>query len=144
MRANIFQPWTSNLDTGRLKLTKETYRPKTAFRTRSGLYEYNVMPFGLSNAPSTFERCMELVLKGLQWKTLLIYLDDVIIFSPDFDTYIQRLDEVFHRLSQAGLKLKPSKCSLFQSEVLFLGHIVTPDGVKANPEKIKSVAEWST
>ena len=123
---------------------EEKDRPKTAFRTRSGLFEYNVMPFGLSNAPSTFERCMELVLKGLQWKTLLIYLDDVIICSPDFDTHIQRLDEVFSRLSEAGLKLKPSKCSLFQSEVLFLGHIVTPDGVKANPEKIKSVAEWST
>ena len=123
---------------------EENDRPKTAFRTRSGLYEYNVMPFGLSNAPSTFERCMELVLKGLQWKTLLIYLDDVIIFSPDFDTQIQRLDEVFHRLSQAGLKLKPSKCSLFQSEVLFFGHIVTPDGVKMNPEKVKSVAGWST
>ncbi|XP_063956824.1 uncharacterized protein LOC135154504 [Lytechinus pictus] len=123
---------------------KEGDNHKTAFRTRSGLHEYNVMPFGLSNAPSTFERCMELVLKGLQWKTLLIYLDDVRIFSPTFEDHISRLDEVFQRLSKAGLKPKPSKCALFQSEVLYLGHIVTPNGVKANPDKIAAVAEWSS
>ena len=123
---------------------KESDREKTAFRTRSGLFEYNVMPFGLSNAPSTFERCMELVLKGLQWKTLLIYLDDVIIFSRTFEEHISRLDEVFYRLSKAGLKLKPSKCNLFQSEVLYLGHIITSDGVKANPEKLAAVADWAT
>ena len=78
---------------------------------------------------------MELVFKGLQWKTLLIYLDDVIIFSRTFDEHISRLDEVFFRLSKAGLKLKPSKCDLFQHELLYLGHMITSDGVKANPEK---------
>ena len=123
---------------------KEEDRPKTAFRTRSGLYEYVVMPFGLSNAPSTFERCMELVMKGLQWKTLLVYLDDLIIFSKTFDEHLSRLDEVLHRLSRAGLKLKPSKCALFQYEVLYLGHIVTPDGVKPNPDKVRAVTEWPT
>ena len=121
---------------------KEGDRPKTAFRTRSGLYEYVVMPFGLSNAPSTFERCMELVLKGLQWKTLLVYLDDIIIFSQTFDEHLTHLDEVLNRLSGAGLKLKPSKCALFQSEVLYLGHIVTASGVKPNPDKVKAVADW--
>ena len=123
---------------------KDEDRPKTAFRTRSGLYEYVVMPFGLSNAPSTFERCMELAMKGLQWKTLLVYLDDLIIFSRTFDEHMTHLDEVLHRLSRAGLKLKPSKCALFQSEVIYLGHIVTTDGVKPNPEKVRAVAEWPT
>ena len=101
-----------------------------------------MMQFWLSNSPRTFERCMELVLKGLQWRTLLIYLDDIIIFSPDFNMHIKGLDEVFHRLSQAGLTLKPVKCSLFQPEVLFLGHIVTRDSVKANLVKVKSISEW--
>ena len=67
---------------------KDEDRSKTAFRTRSGLYEYVVMPFGLPNTPSTFERCMELVIKGLQWKTLLMYLDDLIIFSWTFDEHV--------------------------------------------------------
>ena len=117
-------------------------RPKTAFVTRSGLYEYVTMPFGLCNAPSTFERCMELVLKGLQWRTLLIYLDDIIILSSTFTEHIERLDEVLRRLGNAGLKLKPSKCELFREEVLFLGHIITQDGVKPDPSKVSAVQNW--
>ena len=119
-------------------------RPKSAFVTRYGLFEYVTMPFGLCNAPSTFERCMELIMKGLQWKTLLIYLDDLIIFSSTFDEHISRLDEVLTRLSNAGLKLKPSKCSLFQESVIFLGHLVTSEGVKPNPEKVTAVRDWPT
>ena len=66
------------------------------------------MPFGLCNAPSTFERAMELVMKGLQWRTLILYLDDIIVMSSTFEEHIQRLDEVLCRLGNAGLKLKPS------------------------------------
>ena len=72
---------------------------------------------------------MELVLKGLQWKTLLIYLDDVIIVSSTFQEHMKRLEEVLKRLGNAGLKLKPSKCELFRDEDLFLGHTITQDGV---------------
>ena len=118
-------------------------RPKTAFiSSRRGLYEYITMPFGLCNAPSTFQRCMELVMKGLQWKTLLIYLDDVIIYSSTFDEHIKRLDEALTRLGDAGLKLKPSKCELFQESVVFLGHLVTPEGVKPDPGKVEAVHTW--
>ena len=119
-------------------------RPKTAFITRSGLFEYVTMPFGLCNAPSTFERCMELIMKGLQWKTLLIYLDDLIVFSSTFDEHIERLDEVLTRLGNAGLKLKPSKCHLFQEKVLFLGHLVTSKGVEPDPQKVEAVRDWPT
>jgi len=80
---------------------------KAAFVTRSGLYEWEVLPFGLTSAPSTFERLMETALSGLNWKTLLIYLDDIIVFAPDVDTHIHRLEEVFYRLQTANLKLKP-------------------------------------
>ena len=88
--------------------------PNRAFICRRGLFEYVTMSFGLCNASRTFKRCMELIMCGLQWKTLLIYLDDLIIFSSTFDEHIARLEEVFSRLSKAGLKLKPSKYALFQ------------------------------
>ena len=117
-------------------------RAKTAFITKHGLFEYNKMPFGLATAPSTFQRCMEMVLRGLQWKSLLIYLDDIIIFSSTFDEHIVRLNEVLNRLAKAGLKLKPSKCHLLQKEVLFLGHIVGQEGVKPNPKIIEAVKSW--
>ena len=99
---------------------REENIPKTAVVTRGGLYEYVTMPFGLCGACSTFTRCMELIFRQLQWKTLLIYIDDVIVFSPSISTHLQRLETVFQRLQAAGLKLKPSKCNLLLTEVAFL------------------------
>ncbi|KAK3088259.1 hypothetical protein FSP39_016699 [Pinctada imbricata] len=119
-------------------------RPKTAFVTRRGLFEYKTMPFGLCNAPSTFQRCMELVLRGLQWKSLLIYLDDIILFSDSFESHIQQLEEVFQRFSKVGLKLKPSKCELFCSKVPFLGFIVSNQGVSPDPSKVENIKNWPT
>ena len=117
-------------------------RGKTAFATRQGLFEYLRMPFGLCNAPSTFQRTMEIALQGLQWRTLLIYLDDVIIFSNSFDEHLERLTEVFQRFRQHGLKVKPSKCQLLQEEVTFLGHVVSSGGIQPNPSLVKDVQEW--
>ena len=77
-------------------------KEKTAFSTPFGLYQFRVMPFGLCNAPSTFQRLMELVLRGLQWETCLVYLDDIIIFSHTIEEHLQRLKEVFDRLREAG------------------------------------------
>ena len=88
----------------------EAARQKSAFVTRSGLYLWNVMPFGLCNAPATFERLMETVLRGLQWETCLVYLDDVVIFGRSEEELLARMDDVFTRLTRAGLKLKPRKC----------------------------------
>ena len=110
-------------------------REKTAFATTGGLYEYNVMPFGLANAPATFERLMEQVLRGLHWQTCLVYLDDIIVFSKTFDTHLARLEEVIDRIEAAGLKLSPKKCHLFQSEVVFLGHVMNKDGISTDPVK---------
>ncbi|CAC5408151.1 Transposon Ty3-G Gag-Pol polyprotein,Transposon Ty3-I Gag-Pol polyprotein,Retrovirus-related Pol polyprotein from transposon 297,Retrovirus-related Pol polyprotein from transposon 17.6 [Mytilus coruscus] len=83
--------------------------PKTAFITKYGLFEYTKMPFGLCNAPATFQCCMELILRGLQWQTVLIYLDHVIIYSFNIDEHFKHLNEVLTRLKNAGLKLKSSK-----------------------------------
>ena len=107
----------------------EEDRPKTAFSTgRGGLYQFVTMPFGLCNAPSTFERLMEKVLAGLQWQVAVLCLDDVIVFGRLFDEHMQRFCLVLQRLHAANLKLKPQKCSLFRREVEFLGHVVSPEG----------------
>ena len=116
---------------------------KAAFVTSSGLYERTVMPFGLCNAPSTFARLMELVLKGLHWKICLIYLD-VIVMGRTFEEELERLKEVFEGIAGAGLKLKPKKCFLFQKRVSYLGHVVTEEGIAADPEKVEQVRTWPT
>ena len=123
---------------GMSKSTQE----KSAFITSGGLYSWKVMPFGLSTAPGTFERLMETVLAGLQWETCLIYLDDVIVFGKTEQQTLDRLDAILSRIGQAGMKLKPSKCRLFQKRVHYLGHVVTEDGVMTDPEKIETVREW--
>ena len=115
--------------------------PKTAFITKYGLYEYTKIPFGLCSAGSTFQRCMEFVLCGLQWQTLLLYLDDVIVIGSSMEENLDWLDEVLRCLEEVGLKLKPSKCNLLQ-RVLFLGHLVSRSGVQPNPKLIESVVEW--
>ena len=120
----------------------EDARDKSTFVTRNGLWRWRVMPFGLCSAPATFERLMERVLRGLHWKSLLLYLDDVIIFSSDMDSHIERLEVVLMRFRGANLKLKPSKCELFRREVRYLGHIVNEEGVSTDPEKVSAVRDW--
>ena len=117
-------------------------REKTAFATHCGLYEFLVMPFGLTNAPSSFQRVMECVLQGLNWKICLVYLDDVIIFSPTFEMHLQHLELVLQRFREANIKLKPSKCRFAHCKVNYLGHSVSREGVSPDPEKIRAVQEF--
>ena len=115
---------------------------KTAFITRSGQYKFTRLSMGLTNAPSQFQRLMDLTMAGLVWDACLVFLDDVIVFASTFETHLERLKLVFERLIQANLKLKPSKCQLFRREVRFLGHVVSSKGIAADPEKIRAVANW--
>ena len=115
---------------------------KTAFTTPSGLFEFKVMPFGLCNAPATFQRLMDMVLAGMQWKSCLVYLDDVIIVGKTFQDHLCNLRKVFQRLRDAGLKLKSAKCDFCSLQVEFLGHIVSIDGVRTDPSKTEKVAQW--
>lgn len=117
-------------------------REKTAFTTPFGLYEFERMPFGLCNAPATFQRLMQRCLGNLVNDFLLIYLDDVVVFSPDFDSHVQHLEEVFERLHQHGLKLQPRKCHLFQQKVTYLGHVISEAGVATDPSKTAAVRDW--
>ena len=93
------------------------------------------MPFGLCNALATFERLMEAVLAKLPWQTSLVYLDDIIVHSIDFDSHVKNLSLVMERLCQANLKFNPKKCKLFRNQVQFLGYTVSKDGISADKEK---------
>ena len=117
-------------------------REKTAIVTQGGLYKFRVMPFGLVNAPATFERLMERVLRGIAWSECLVYLDDILVFGPDFGTTLARLESVLDRLGAVGLKLKAKKCQLFQEEIPFPGLIVPAAGIGANPAKCQQVRDW--
>ena len=123
---------------------EESSKAKTAFITQDGLYEFQRMPFGLHNAPATFQRAMQEVLRGLNWKFVLCYLDDVIIFSSSFSEHMDHLKQVFDRLRAAGLKLQPKKCTFGQTEVKYLGHIVNKDGVATDPAKLQTVKDYPT
>ena len=96
---------------------KKKDKCKTAFYTRRGLMQYTVMPFGLTGAPSIFENLIEKVMRGLQWETCVLYLDDVICYGNDFSKTYQNLQEIFEKFHQANLKLKVYKCKFFQESV---------------------------
>jgi transposase InsO family protein len=115
---------------------------KTAFVTPMGLFEYLRMPFGLANAPATWQKLMTRVFREDIMNILLVYLDDIIIFSRSFEEHIHRLDKALCQLSKHGLKLRADKCILLRSEVRFLGHIISADGVQTDPEKVRIVKEW--
>ena len=139
--------WFSTLDlfTGYWQVeVEEGDRPKTAFATRRGLFQFRQKPFGLCTAPATFQRLMETVLAGLQWEICLVYLDDVIVFGKTFEGMLQNLRTVFDCLANAGLKLKPKKCALFSKQVRYLGHVISGEGVATDPEKVAAVAQWPT
>lgn len=117
-------------------------KEKTAFSTGKGLWQFNVMPFGLCNAPATFERLMEIVLAGLIGEACLVYLDDVIIVGKDFESHNKNLLQVLNKIKAANLRLSPKKCSFFKKEVKYLGHIVSSKGIQTDPDKIKAIEDW--
>lgn len=119
-------------------------REKTAFVTHNGLYEFLRMPFGLSSAPSTFQRMMEVVLSGLSFEMCLCYLDDVIIYSTSFDQHCERLRTVLSRFRQHNLRVKLSKCTFAAKQVRYLGHMISEEGVQPDPVKIEAVKNLST
>lgn len=123
---------------------KEGDRPKISFSAHRGQFQWRVMPFGLTNGPASFTRLMNLALSGLTWTHCLVYLDDIIIWAPTFEEHLHRPRLVFDRVRAAGLKSKPIKCQFLKREVTFLGHVVSSDGIKTDPERVKAVETWAT
>ncbi len=124
----------------------EEHKDRTAFTVGPlGFFEYNRLPFGLSNAPATYQRLMEDCLEDLTIgddKVCQIYLDDVIIVSSTIEEHFDRLRKVFSRFRDVGMKLAPAKCHLIRDKVKYVGHIVSADGIETDPEKTRRVAEW--
>ncbi|UYV66976.1 hypothetical protein LAZ67_4003508, partial [Cordylochernes scorpioides] len=117
-------------------------REKTAFITPDGLYEFRVMPFGLCNAPATFERMMDTVLKGLKWNICLCYLDDIVVYGPSFEEHIKRLEVVLECLQQAGLNVNNEKCLSGSRQLKILGHVVNENGIHPDPEKVEAILKF--
>lgn len=115
---------------------------KTAFSTPHGHFEYKRMPFGLKNAPSTFQRLMDQVLSGLQGNEIFVYLDDIVIYASSLEEHAIKFKNLMDRLTYAGLTLQPDKCEFLRTEVAYLGHIITQEGIKPNPDKIAAIKNY--
>ncbi|XP_042073272.1 uncharacterized protein LOC121813519 [Haplochromis burtoni] len=139
--------WFSSLDLRsgywQVELAPEA-RPKTAFTIGQGLWQFRVMPFGLCNAPATFERLMERVLVDIPCSRCVVYLDDLLVHGGDFDSALSHLSEVLSAIRRAGLRLNPAKCRLLARETTFLGHVISARGVATDPAKVAAVRDWPT
>jgi hypothetical protein len=124
---------------------KEGEEWKTAFRTRYGHYEYLVMPFGLTNAPATFQALINDTLREYLDDFVVAYLDDILIYTrTNLQDHIKQVKKVMHKLQEKGLQIKLSKCEFHQTEVNFLGSIISKKGIKMDPKKVKSIQDWPT
>ncbi|KAJ4938747.1 hypothetical protein NE237_008271 [Protea cynaroides] len=121
---------------------KEGDIPKTAFRTRYGHYEFLVMSFGLTNAPATFMELMTRVFHDMLDTSVIVFIDDILVYSKDKETHIKNLNAALQRLRKEKLYAKFSKCEFWLSEVAFLGHVVSAEGIKVDPSKIEDIVKW--
>ena len=127
-----------NYGGGELKLCRQV---RVSVSRVGGLHEFSVMPFGLVNAPSTFQRLMKAVLAGLSGEKFIVYIDDILVPGATWEEHLYNLREVFERLRSANLKLKSKKCSFAEHEVEY---VISRDGLSTDPRKIRAVSEFST
>ncbi|CAK9832809.1 Retrovirus-related Pol polyprotein from transposon 297 [Anthophora retusa] len=130
---------TFDLASGFHQIVADQDAPKTAFSTPYGHYQFNRMPFGLRNAPSTFQRLMDSVLSGLQGNEMFVYLDDIVIYASSMTEHNIKFRKLADRLRRANLKLQPDKCEFLRTEVAYLGHVIGHDGVKPDPRNVEAV-----
>jgi len=117
-------------------------RHKTAFTTPFGPFKYNRMPFSLTGAPGLFQRLMQTVITDKVLQILIVYLDNIIVFSQEIPEQLRRLEILLKKLREHGLKLKPKRCQFFCLNVNYLGHVVSADGIATDPDKTEMVKNW--
>ncbi len=117
---------------------------KTAFRTRFGLYEWMVMPFGLTNAPSTFQRMMNDIFRDCLDKFVIVFLDDILIYSKTKEDHAQHLRLVLQLLRQNQLYAQPAKCRLVRQTIDYIGHTISKDGISPMQDKVSAILDWAT
>ena len=123
--AEIFTTLDCNAGYWQVPVAPEDH-DKTSFTSYLETFRYTRMPFGLRNAPATFQRALDIILSGFRWQSCLIYLDDVIVFARSTEEHLRHVDEIFTLLRRAGITLKLTKSSFFQPRVDYLGHMIIP------------------
>ena len=118
------------------------HQHKTAFSSPWGLYEFTRMPFGLVNAPATFQRIMSNLFREEIFKFMVCYLDDVVVYSKTYEEHVEHVEIILKRLEKVGLRLNSSKCKLFMREITFLGMNISENGIRTNQEKTRAISEW--
>ena len=121
---------------------KDNDIPKTAFRTRYGHFEFMVMPFGLTNAPATFQHLMNSIFQDFLDKFVIVYLDDIMIYSKTYEEHLEHLEKVFARLRENQLYAKLKKCEFAKEKVQYLGHIVSKNSIRPEEDKVKAIKDW--
>src|SRR4051812_47418982 len=117
--------------------------PKTAFITRYGSYEYTVMSFGLTNAPATFSRLMNYIFMEYLDKFVVVYLDDILVYSKNEEEHAKHLRLILAKLRDHKLYAKYSKCEFWLPKVTYLGHVISKDGIDVNPERVQDILDWT-
>ena len=117
---------------------------KTAFSTKQNHWEFVKMPMGLSTAPFTFQKLMHKIFSKENWQTVLVYLDDLCIYSKSLEEQISRLRTVFEKIRKAGIKLSPEKCKFLKQEVIYLGYKITSNETMTDETKIEKITNWPT
>jgi len=136
--AQFFSTLDCNAEYWQIPIAKED-KPKTAFTCHCGTYQCTRLPFGLCNAPATLRRAIDMILSGVKWQNVLVYLDDLIIFSADAESHLSHLDTVLTLLRKHGVTFKAQKCHLFSNEFEYLGHVVRPGRLSVNEKNLKAI-----
>src|SRR3954463_5244653 len=140
--SSVFSKMDLRLGYHQIKIRNEDI-PKRAFTTRYGLYEYTVKSFGLTNAPTTFSRLMNYIFMEYLDKFVVVYLDDIFIYSKNKEEHAEHLRLILEKLREHKLYAKYSKCEFWLPEVTYLGHVISKDGVAVTPERIQAILDWT-
>lgn len=141
MKSKVFSCVDLKSSFWQIPLDQET-KHKAAFITQNGIYEWKRLPYGLANSPVSFQTLMTSILREMNWKSVLVYVDDILIFSENFDQHLEHLSQVFERLDKFNLRLQPKKCHFAVKRLKFLGHFISKNGVEVDPEKTTAVSEF--